>query len=195
MESPTWGHFALVSYVPPPLGSVLDELRRSLPGNRFPQSHVTILPPRPLQVPMEDASSHARSVLDNFASFDVEFAEVHHFPETQFLYLSLLAGSSIVHDLHQALNSGPLTHEEQFEFRPHLTLGGPIPGAILKATQKQLREVWSSLKIEKRFRLQNVVALFLEPDGVQTEWSRLWTHRFGESAFKGARAGFSGQTS
>ena len=40
--------FALVVYIPGPLGVFLDELRRELVPHYNPHAHVSVLPPRPL---------------------------------------------------------------------------------------------------------------------------------------------------
>ena len=40
--------YALVIYVPAPLGRFLDDLRRELVPTYKPRAHVSVLPPRPL---------------------------------------------------------------------------------------------------------------------------------------------------
>jgi 2'-5' RNA ligase len=126
-----WGSFALVSYVPDPLGSSLDGLRQSFPGSDPAHSHITILPPRPLHLPVERASEQATSILRKFQAFEVELEAVSTFPHTNVVYLDLSEGNRLVRELHQALNTGNLADNEQFEFHPHLTLGGPIAEAAV----------------------------------------------------------------
>ena len=46
-----WGSFALVAYIPEPLGAFLQSMRHDLPGQENPQAHITVLPPRPLKAP------------------------------------------------------------------------------------------------------------------------------------------------
>ena len=134
-----WGSFALVSYIPDPLGSFLHDLRRSFPGEHNPQPHITILPPRPLKLPVDAALQRAHNVLLQFAAFEVELSKVRFFPETNVLYLDIAKGNRVLHDLHEALNAGDLDHSEEFEFRPHLTLSGRVESAHLPGFAGRLK--------------------------------------------------------
>ena len=175
-DSSQWGSFALVSYVPEPLGSFLDGLRRELPGDANPQAHITLLPPRPLRAPVETASKQALEVLSNFLPFEVEFSTVGSFPNTNFLYLDIADGSSLVHALHDALNTGDFLYAEQFEFWPHLTLGGPVPQAHLPSVQGQAQAAWLAAAHSRRFTLDEIVFLWVSPIGGDGEWHRLWSY-------------------
>ena len=189
METPARGLYALVSYLPLPLGSFLDELRQSLPGSHFAPAHITILPPRPLEVTVNAASECARTVLQGFTAFDVELTEVRRFPETGMLFLDLADGNRSVHNLHDALNTGVLAFAEEFEFRPHLTLGGPIPPASMPTFQAQAEGAWNSWQSPKRFRLNNIVGLSGTPGVEGLSWRRVWTHQLSDVGSKGAGAG------
>ncbi len=189
MEKSARGLYALVSYLPLPLGSFLNELRQSLPGSHFAPAHITILPPRPLEVSVNAASECARKVLQGFTAFDVELTEVKRFPETGMLFLELADGNRFVHNLHDALNTGVLAFAEEFEFRPHLTLGGPIPASELPVVQAQAESVWNSWESPKRFRLNTIVGLSGIPGEAGLSWRRVWTHQLGDVESKGARAG------
>src|SRR5207302_3267336 len=74
--------FALVIYVPDPLGRFLDDLRRELVPHYNPHAHVSVLPPRSLSVAWETASGQARALTESWAAFDVELAAVEVFPVT-----------------------------------------------------------------------------------------------------------------
>src|SRR5690349_20174776 len=150
-QTTDWGCFALVSYIPDPLGSFLHELRRSLPGEHNPQPHITILPPRPLKLPVDAASQKAQNILLRFAAFEVELSTLRSFPETNVLYLDIAKGNGALHDLHGALNADVLEHEEKFEFRPHLTLGGPVESAHLPWVRRQAETAWYSSDHPRRF--------------------------------------------
>ena len=175
-ESSTWGLIALVSYIPEPLGSFFHELRGTLPGDGNPQAHITILPPRPLGVPVDTASQQALRVLSQFPPFDVELAQVGRFAETNFLYVDIGEGAASFHRLHDALNQGDLAHQEEFEFRPHLTLGGPVPEAHVNSIQDQVAVAWLSAAHPRRFVLDEIVFLWLSNDDASGEWHRLWTY-------------------
>jgi 2'-5' RNA ligase len=176
-----WGFFALVSYIPDPLRSFLEEVRETLPGNDSSQTHITLLPPRALKVPVEVASKLVRSILSQFPAFEVELSKVQRFAETSFLYLDLTEGNSFVHALHAALNTGDLADLEEFEFRPHLTLGGPVSPTKLDFAQHQAETTWDSARCSPRFTIKEIVFLWLSPESAHGEWRRLWTQTLATS--------------
>lgn len=183
-----WGFFTLVSYVPDPLGSFLQQLRLALPGDDIPQPHITFLPPRPLNLPIDAASCEARTILRDFAAFDVELSRVRTFAETKFLYLDLGEGNSLVHDLHDALNTGDLANHEEFEFHPHLTLGGPFSPASLDPARRQLERAWSASHCSPRFTIEEIVFLWQSPTESGSGWRRLWTHQLNAGSASRATA-------
>ena len=172
----TWGSLALVSYLPNPLGSFLNGLRHSLTGEPAPDAHVTILPRRPLAMPVDAASEQIQQILAGFHSFTVELSSLRLFHQTNVLYLDIGEGSARLHALHDALSLGALAHEEEFEFRPHLTLGCPIPSSKGEDLRKTAKAAWESLLLNRGFLLQEVVCLWMPPAGSQSQWSRLWSH-------------------
>ena len=54
--------FALVSYIPDPLGAFLDDLRLKLAPKCKPHAHITILPPRPICAEPHIAIQEIRSL-------------------------------------------------------------------------------------------------------------------------------------
>jgi 2'-5' RNA ligase len=197
-EASQQGQFALVSYIPEPLGSFLYELRRTLPGESNPRAHVTILPPRPLRVPVETASDQTLKVLAGFSAFEIELSTVQRFPQTNFLYLDIADGNELVHQLHDALNTDELAFEEEFEFRPHLTLGGPVPEPELEAFQGQAEVAWLATDHSRRFVVDEIVFLWLNPANPRGGWHRLWSYNLrtkGTVMTKAARAAFTNRTS
>lgn len=197
-EATNWGQFALVSYIPEPLGSFLYELRGTLPGESNPQAHVTILPPRRLRMPVEAVSQQTLKVLAGFAAFDIELSSVERFPKTNVLYLDIGEGNELVHELHDALNTGELAYEEEFEFRPHLTLGGPVPEPELEAFRDQAEIAWLAVDHSRRFTLDEIVLVWLDPASKDGEWRRLWAYNLrtkGTVMTKAASAAFTNRTS
>lgn len=194
-EATEWGSFALVSYIPDPLGSFLHKLREGLPGEDNPQPHITILPPRPLKLPVEAASQQAQDILLQFPAFEVELCKVRSFPETQVLYLDLKSGNSALHDLHAALNAGDLRDRERFDFLPHLTLGGPVASRDVRSVRQQAESLWYAFEYPRRFLLDEVVFLWLSADGPQSEWVRLWSQRLhAQEATRAASAAVTSRT-
>jgi 2'-5' RNA ligase len=182
-----WGLFALVSYVPDPLGSFLSELRRSLPGDENPQPHITILPPRPLLLPAETAWLEAKDKLQGRLQFEVELGEVRLFAETNILYLALSDGSSELRDLHTLLNADSLYHDERFEYSPHLTLSGPGNGRT-ESEHSRAQHDWRASGLARRFTIADIVFLWQSAETRDKQWQRLWTYRLAEPPRKAAGA-------
>lgn len=197
-DNSTSGSIALVSYIPEPLGSFFYNLRETLPGDSNPQAHITILPPRPLRVGVDTASDQALQALSRFPAFEVELSNVGRFAATNFLYVDIGVGADSFHRLHDALNQGDLAHAEEFEFRPHLTLGGPVPEAYLSSLQDQVEVAWLSADHPRRFVLDEIVFLWLTSNDANGEWCRLWTYNLqtkGTALTKAATAAFTNRTS
>jgi 2'-5' RNA ligase superfamily len=185
-DSAQWGSLALVSYIPDPLGSFLHSLRLLLPGEETPQAHLTILPPRPLRLPLEAALQRAASILDQFSGFEVTLSGVECFPGTKILYLGVSHGSAAIHELHTALNSAGLEDDEIFEFRPHLTIGGPVPEGQMKAVKLQAEAALRASKYSSAFMLEEVVGLWSRSTVPIDDWQRTWSYRLKPAALSAA---------
>jgi 2'-5' RNA ligase len=194
-QTTEWGSFALVSYIPDPLGSFLHNLRASFPGEHNPQPHITLLPPRPLKLPVDAASQKAHNILLQFAAFEVELSKVRSFPETNVLYLDIAKGYRVLRDLHQALNAGDLDHTEEFEFRPHLTLSGRVESAHLPWVRREAETAWYSSDHPRRFTLDEVIFLWLSPESRHCEWQGVSLHRLGVRENASRRAALAGSRS
>src|ERR1039458_5992248 len=107
--------FALVTYIPAPLGEFLDELRRELVPHDDPRAHVSLLPPRPLAGDWRQAWAEVRNTLERRASFEVELTGIRTFPVTDVIYLEVGAGARELCDIHTAMNSNSLAFHEPFD--------------------------------------------------------------------------------
>jgi 2'-5' RNA ligase len=185
---PEWGSFALVTYIPEPLGSFLHIVRRDLPGEENPQAHITLLPPRPLSAPVDIVSREAQQVLSGFQPFSVQLSDVKVFPETNILYLEIGAGYEVMHKLHDALNVGLLEYDESFDFLPHLTISGPVPPRNIAQVQALAKKAWQSRTGDTTFEVNEVVALWQPLYTSPDDWNRVWSQKLGDSG-NSARAG------
>ncbi len=134
--------FALVSYLPDPLGSFLDRLRTELVHECFAKAHVTVLPPRPLYCGAEKAWNTLQERLQDFQPFNVELGRIEIFPVTQVIYLSVNAGSAELKQLHSMLNQGSLAFEEPFEYHPHVTLAQDLEASEVQAVYEKAEARW-----------------------------------------------------
>ncbi len=92
--------FALVAYLPEALGEYLDRLRAELVTDCCAKAHLTVLPPRPLLCPPDEAWQKLNQKLQDVQPFRVELGEIELFPVTQVIYLSVLKGGPELERLH-----------------------------------------------------------------------------------------------
>lgn len=149
--------FALVIYVPDPLGEFLDRLRRELVPTDNPHAHVSVLPPRPLRVDWSVASNEVRSQTDSWTPFDVELAAIDTFPVTDVVYIELGAGASELRRMHTAMNRNLLDFVEPFEYHPHLTLAQEIAHEEVSQVRELAVRRWREYQGPRRFRAERAV--------------------------------------
>jgi hypothetical protein len=63
--------FALVIYIPNPLGRFLDDLRLALVPDCNPHAHVSVLPPRPIAGDWQVAREQARGLAASWKPFEI----------------------------------------------------------------------------------------------------------------------------
>ncbi len=149
--------FALVIYVPEPLGRFLDDLRRELVPHCNPHAHVSVLPPRPLAVEWPAASGQVRELLEGWAPFDIELKGVEVFPNSDVVYLEVGAGASELRGMHAATNAGALVYPEPFSYHPHITLAQEIPHEDAPALYGLARRRWDEFRGGRAFRAERAV--------------------------------------
>ncbi|PWT97074.1 MAG: hypothetical protein C5B51_32130 [Terriglobia bacterium] len=148
--------FALVIYIPNPLGVFLDDLRRELIPGCNPHAHVSVLPPRPLEVQWPLAADQVRSLTDAWPPFEVELTEIDVFPITQVVYLRLGSGAAELSRMHAAMNERALTFHEPYPYHPHVTLAQDIPRGELDSVRNTALRRWREYTGDRRFRAERV---------------------------------------
>jgi 2'-5' RNA ligase len=149
--------FALVSYIPAPLGEFLDELRRELVPNDDPRAHVSLLPPRPLAGEWRQAWAEVCRTLQPCAVFEVELAGIRTFPVTDVIYLDVGAGARELRDIHAAMNANSLAFEEPFAYHPHVTLAQDISHQDVGAALQLAERRWREFRGPRSFRAERAV--------------------------------------
>ena len=144
--------FAIVMYIPGPLGIFLDDLRRELVPHCNPHAHVSVLPPRSLAVEWEAASRRARALTESWPAFDVELTGMRTFPVTEVIYIELGAGAGELRRMHAAMSTGALEFPEPFPYHPHITLAQELPHEQVAAADELARRRWREFEGERRFR-------------------------------------------
>ena len=159
--------FALVTYIPDPLGSFLDRLRNELAPGVAVQAHVTVLPPRPLQVDASDAWRQIQVLAKEFSTFVLELSTIEIFPVTNVIYLALGEGSARLRCMNEAFNRDGLAFQEQFLYEPHVTLAQELdPSQIREAFEIAVNR-WKEFRHKRSFQAEKLTL-------VQSTRDRKW---------------------
>jgi len=115
---------AVVAYVRNDLGRFVEDLRREVhPEHVHLGSHLSILPPRPLEGSEDDALRLLQKLCRSFQPFEVTLNDVANFlPTTPTVFLRISYGAYRMRELHDLLHRGALGGPEQWPYIPHLTL-------------------------------------------------------------------------
>jgi 2'-5' RNA ligase len=143
--------FSLVSYIPGALGDFITELRQELVAGCVAQSHVTVLPPRPLSVPQGVAEQTLRGWLEPFPPFVIQIGKISVFEETSVVFAEIGAGRDELRELHTVLNQGPLYFDEPYPYHPHITLAQGFPADHLAHLFDISQGRWNEFHLERSF--------------------------------------------
>ena len=170
--------FALVTYIPAPLGEFLDHLRRELVPHDDPRAHVSLLPPRPLAGEWRQAWAEVRNALEHRAAFEVELTGIRTFPVTDVIYLEVGAGSAELCDIHAAMNSNSLAFHEPFAYHPHVTLAQDIAHQDVAHVLERAERHWREFRGPRSFRAER--AVFVQST-ISDRWLDLAEYRLGNA--------------
>lgn len=167
--------FALVSYIPDPLGKFLDDLRRELVPGCKPHAHVTMLPPRPLGGSPEQAWQQILDYSNPQGAFELELTEVSIFPITNVVYIELGRGRERLMDWHRALNQGVLRFTEPFPYHPHVTLAQEIDASAAVEIGERAKAAWAEFRGPRRYLVEEVtlVQCTVNNEWLDLAWRRL----------------------
>jgi 2'-5' RNA ligase len=149
--------FALVIYIPDPLGRFLDDLRRELVPHYNPHAHVSVLPPRPIHNGWREAANQARALLEAWTPFEVELTSIQVFQKTDVIYIEIGAGASQLYELHAAMNTSALAFDEPFEYHPHITLAQEVRHDGVEELIALARRRWQEYQGPRSFRAERAV--------------------------------------
>ena len=173
--------YALVIYIPDPLGGFLDDLRRELVPSYNPHAHVSVLPPRSLAVDWQAASEQARSIIESRPPFDVELTRLDMFPVTEVLYLEVGAGASQLREMNHAMNAGALHFPEPFVYHPHITLAQEVRHEDVPALSEMAKRRWQEYGGSRVFRAER--AVFVQ-NTIDNLWIDLAEYSLGAMAIR-----------
>lgn len=147
--------FALVTYLPSPLGSFLNALRQELVPGCHLRSHVTILPPRKLESCTAGWAQLSQQTID-FEPFRIELEAIEVFPATSVIYVSIGRGREELVRMHESLARHSLAFREPFQFHPHVTLAQGLVGDQVTEGVELARRRWASFSGPREFMLDSM---------------------------------------
>jgi 2'-5' RNA ligase len=112
---------------------------------------LTILPPRPLSVPAEEAIAELREAASKFQPFEVGMGAVGLFESTGVVKLSVARGLNELRTLHEVLNTGSLKLVEPYKYTPHVTLCMDVEGRSPDELMAAAGPRWSAYDGEAGF--------------------------------------------
>jgi 2'-5' RNA ligase len=155
MQNP---RYALVAYVSSPAGEFVEKLRRELhPDLPHLASHLTILPPRPLQGSENSAVQVLERVCGQEEPFDVSLGAVETFlPVTPTVFIRVDAAAQRMIDLHGKLNVEALQFKEEWPYIPHLTIVKMTCDEPAQAAYETARQRWETFSGTRRILLEKL---------------------------------------
>ncbi|MGC8794837.1 MAG: 2'-5' RNA ligase family protein [Bryobacteraceae bacterium] len=148
--------YAVVTYIPDPLGAFLDDMRRELVPNCIPHAHVTILPARPLSLPAEEAWRLIQRRAEAFPAFEVETGDIEVFENTFVAYVAVKKGWDELVALHDALSQEPLWFVEPYPYHPHITVAQDFDPALLWEIADKARQLWQRYPHPRSFLVDSL---------------------------------------
>jgi 2'-5' RNA ligase len=149
MEPP---QYAVVAYVKDGLGRFVEELRRAFdPLYGHLPAHITVLPPRCLQVPESEARRTLEALCRDQQRFEIAFGDVESFvPRTPVVFIRLAHAAYKMRELHDRLNTGPLLSDEPWPYMPHLTIIKSEEPERAQVVLPEIRERWAQYQGSRR---------------------------------------------
>jgi 2'-5' RNA ligase len=162
--------FSLVAYVPQPVAGFIERLRQEIQPGCKGRSHLTFLPPRPLDIPLDQVRKQLEAGLRNQSVFRVELCEVRVFPVSQAVHLSVGAGWAEAKRIHQILHRGDLCCKELFDYHPHVTLAHDLDPANVAAVAELSKRLWQEYSGVRDFLVDHVT---LVQNTIENDWTNL----------------------
>lgn len=150
--------YALVAYMRNPVGEFVENLRKDLhPEHPDLAAHLTILPPRRLLGSEAEALETIADVCSKVSPFEVGLGDVESFiPTTPTVFIRVAHAAYRLRELHDHLNTGPLSFDEQWPYMPHLTIIKLSESDQAQAALETARQRWSKYAGSKQLLIDEV---------------------------------------
>ena len=148
--------FALVTYIPDPLGFFLDSLRQELVPSCNLRAHVTVLPPRKLAIRTDTAWQKIRNEAERYPGFEIAIDDVEIFSMSSVVYLRLQGGGKELVQFHDLLNTDGLHCKEAYPYQPHVTLAQNMAPEQVGGIFELARRRWANYRGPRKFAANRV---------------------------------------
>lgn len=151
--SPSGDHrqcLGVVISLPPALSTQIDAWRLEFGG-----PEAAVIPPHITLVSgnatseWEPAAAHVRAVAGAWAPFTVRLRGTDSFrPLSPVVFLNVASGAEDCARLHRDLQSGPLAHDPEFPYHPHVTIAHDLPDEVMDRAAEVLAELDVDFTVE-----------------------------------------------
>lgn len=164
--------YALVAYVKNEVGEFVERLRKELhPELPHLAAHLTLLPPRCLRGPENDAFRALEHACKRFEPFEVSLGEVETFiPVTPTVFIRVAHAAYRMRELHDLLNIGGLATHEEWPYMPHLTIVKMGAEDQAQYAYRVARTRWAEFKGSRCIEVRDLAFVREER---QNQWSDL----------------------
>jgi 2'-5' RNA ligase len=155
------------------LAAFLDDLRAELKPGCMLRAHVTVLPPRPLQLNVDESVRALAAESRDCQPFRVELGDIAIFDKSNVVYLSLRRGEHELHALHENLNSGQLEYDGPFPYHPHITLAQDLTYDEALACAHVARCRWAGWDGPRGFNVEELAFVKSAEPGAWRDLARI----------------------
>jgi 2'-5' RNA ligase len=146
--------YALVAYIDGKLGDFLFHLRQEIVPTCKLRSHVSLLPPRPLQGTEADATQFLQDCARHQSAFQVTLGAIEVFPVTNVVYIAIADGLVNLQNTHSKMNASALQYAEPYPFHPHITLAQEISETEHAAVHQHCLARWNEYTGPRHFPVE-----------------------------------------
>ncbi|MGH9554891.1 MAG: 2'-5' RNA ligase family protein [Terriglobales bacterium] len=157
--------YAVVAYVRNPIGRFVEALRREVyPEHAHLPAHLTLLPPRCLNGPENAALETLGQICSTVEPFEVSMNGVESFiPVTPTVYIQVRETAKM-RELHDRLNDGIFQCEEQWQYRPHLTIAKLATDQLAQRAFEVSRQRWAGYRGPRQITIDELTFVREGPD-------------------------------
>ncbi len=149
-------NFALVSYIHGRLAGFLDGLRAELKPGCTLRAHVTVLPPRPVDLNVDDSIRHLVAECREVPPFRVTLGAVSVFEKSNVVYLALTRGADELRELNADLDCDAMEYCCKFPFHPHITLAQDLTPEQAASLADIARKRWAAYDGPREFVVEEL---------------------------------------